>query len=180
MRNVILFIAMSLDGYIADREGKVDWLEGQGDNGEEQDSYAAFEAGIDTVIMGWNTYHQVVTELSPDKWAYDNLQTYVVTHREHCSTDKIRFVRTDPCSLVKKLREEEGKGIWICGGAEIVRQLMEENLIDRYHISVIPTILGGGVQLFPIREQEIKLRLAKARESNGIMELVYEKRFGAI
>ena len=65
MRKVSLFIAMSLDGYIADNKGGVDWLEGQGDNNENMDSYSEFVKNIDTVVMGWNTYYQVATELSP-------------------------------------------------------------------------------------------------------------------
>ena len=60
MRNIVLFIAMSLDGYIADINGKVDWLAGQDSDVENNDSYADFVKNIDTVIMGWTTYHQIV------------------------------------------------------------------------------------------------------------------------
>ena len=78
--------------------------------------------------------------------------------------------------MVKRLREEEGNGIWICGGASIVRQLMETDLIDTLHISVIPTLLGDGVRLFGPLEKEQKLRLVKTQSYNGITDLVYEKR----
>ena len=61
MRKVTLFIAMSLDGYIADKDGGVDWLNGQEENGENTDTYSEFIKTIDTIIMGWNTYHQVST-----------------------------------------------------------------------------------------------------------------------
>lgn len=81
MRNVVLFIAMSLDGYIADGNGRVDWLMGQDEDAETADSYMDFVKTIDTVIMGWKTYHQVTTELSPGEWVYENLQSYVITHR---------------------------------------------------------------------------------------------------
>ncbi len=70
MRNVILFIAMSLDGYIADRQGGVEWLCGEDANAEMPDTYGTFVRDIDTVVMGWNTYHQIVTELSPNDWIY--------------------------------------------------------------------------------------------------------------
>lgn len=176
MRKVVLFIALSLDGFIADQNGKVDWLAGQDNDVETADSYADFEKSIDTVIMGWTTYHQVATELSPEKWVYENLQSYVVTHRDCPSTANITFVSTDPCSLVTELKNKDGKNIWICGGADIVRQLMQRNLIDIYHISVIPTILGDGIRLFHRLEQEIKLRLVTSKSSNGIMELIYQKR----
>ncbi len=82
----------------------------------------------------------------------------------------------DPCTLVKELKAMAGKDIWICGGADIIRQLMEQNLIDTYHISIIPTILGSGIRLFSDSEQEIKLCLSSVKNNNGITELVYQKR----
>lgn len=176
MRTVVLFLAMSLDGYIADRNGGVDWLSGQSEQEESIDTYAAFVKDIDTVIMGWNTYHQVVTELSPEKWIYSDLTSYVVTHRELPSTDQIIFTKEDPCALVKKLKQEPGKHIWICGGSKVIQQLMEEDLIDRYYISVIPTILGDGIRLFGNMEKEIKLQLIKTQTYNGITDLVYQHR----
>ena len=126
--------------------------------------------------MGWNTYHQVITELSPEEWVYPEQVSFVITHREILSTERIRFTSESPCDLVKRLREEEGNGIWICGGASIVRQLMETDLIDTLHISVIPTLLGDGVRLFGPLEKEQKLRLVKTQSYNGITDLVYEKR----
>ena len=66
MKKIKLFIAMSLDGYIADSDGGVEWLSGHGDNSDNINSYSEFVKDIDTVIMGWNTYHQIVTELSPN------------------------------------------------------------------------------------------------------------------
>ena len=105
MKKVSLFIAMSLDGYIADSEGSVEWLVGQGDDADNIDTYSEFAKDIDTVIMGWNTYHQIVTELSPNEWVY-----------------KINFTNESSVDLVKKLREESGKDIWICGGATLIQQ----------------------------------------------------------
>ena len=113
MKKISLFIAMSLDGYIADSKGSVNWLNGQ-DNDDNVDVYSDFVKEIDTVIMGWNTYHQIVTELSPDEWIYDDLTTYVVTHNPQASSDKVHFTNENPIELLKKLREENGKGIWIC------------------------------------------------------------------
>lgn len=176
MRKVTLFIAMSLDGYIADKDGGVDWLNGQEEDGENMDTYSDFIKGIDTIIMGWNTYHQLTSELSPEEWVYPEQVSFVITHREIPSTERIRFTSESPCDLVKRLREEEGNGIWICGGANIVRQLMETDLIDTLHISVIPTLLGDGVRLFGPLEKEQKLRLVKTQSYNGITDLVYEKR----
>ena len=114
--------------------------------------------------------------MSPEQWVYENLQSYVITHRECPSTNDITFIAADPCTLVKDLKNREGKDIWVCGGADIVRQLMAQNLIDTYHISVIPTILGCGTTLFSECRQETKLCLISANNSNGIIELIYQKR----
>ena len=111
MRRVVLFIAMSLDGYIADSEGGVDWLKGQDENAENVDVYSDFVKDVDTVVMGWNTYHQIVAELSPSEWIYADLSSYVITHRDVVSAEKIIFSREDPCNLVKRLAKEKGKDI---------------------------------------------------------------------
>lgn len=123
-----LFIAMSLDGYIADINGKVDWLTGQDNDIENDDSYADFVQTIDTVIMGFTTYHQIVTELSPEQWVYDDLQSYVITHRNCTPKSNVTFVSENPCTLVNELKQKDGKDIWICGGADIIHQLMQNNL----------------------------------------------------
>lgn len=177
MRNVVLYIAMSLDGYIADANGGVDWLGGQGD-GETEDTYSEFIRRVDTVVMGWNTYRQISQELSPDVWVYEGLQSYVVTHRTPTQRKGITFTADDPVKLVRRLREGEGKDVWICGGASLVRQLMEADLIDEFYLSVIPTVLGGGIRLFGDLPRPLPLRLVRTRTYDGIAELVYVRREG--
>lgn len=176
MRKICLFIAMSLDGYIADSKGGVDWLQGQGNDNENIDAYSQFAKSIDTVLMGWNTYHQVVTELSPKEWIYNNFITYVITHNEQSSSEKIQFVNINPGDLIKKLKEEKGKDIWICGGANLIQQLMNEDLIDCYYITVIPILLGSGIRLFENAKHQIKLRLLKTQSYNGMIDLIYVRR----
>lgn len=94
----MLYIGMSLDGYIADRGGGVGWMDGQ-DGGGTEESYAGFLAAVDTVVMGWNTYHQIVTELSPGQWPYEGLSCYVLTSRSLPDLKEIHFTsRTPPRS----------------------------------------------------------------------------------
>ncbi len=176
MRKFSLFIAMSLDGYIADSKGGVEWLIGQGNEAENIDVYSEFVKNIDTILMGWNTYHQIVTELSPDKWIYDDFTTYVVTHNKHTSSDKIYFTDETPIELVNKLREKNGKDVWICGGANLIQQLVRNDLIDYYYITVIPTILGSGIRLFENTDHEIKLKLLNIKSYNGMTDLIYTRR----
>ncbi len=144
MKKIHLFIAMSLDGYIADDKGGVDWLQGQGNDHENIDTYSEFIKNIDTILMGWNTYYQIVTELSIGEWIYNDMITYVITHRKKNPSKQIRFTNMNPVDLIKSLREENGKDIWICGGAHLVQQLINDDLIDYYYITIIPTLLGSG------------------------------------
>ena len=176
MRKVILYIAMSLDGFIASKDGKVNWLHGQNDDEENIDTYSSFIKDVYTVIMGWNTYYQVKNELSPDNWVYDSLTSYIITHRKLDSTNNINFVQKNSSELVKDLKQKNGKSIWICGGAKIIQPLIQDNLIYEYYISVIPTILGDGIKLFEPVSNELKLKLKSTQSYNGITELIYTRR----
>lgn len=167
---------MSLDGYIADRKGGVDWLKGQGSDHESIDVYSEFAKNIDTILMGWNTYHQIVVELSPEEWIYRDFTTYVITHHAQASSEKIRFVNMDPVCLARDLREKSGKDIWICGGANLIQQFVNEDFIDCYYITVIPTLLGAGIRLFENARQEIPLRLLNTKSYNGMTDLIYTRR----
>ena len=89
-----------------------------------------------------------MTELSPDDWVYEGLMSYVFTHQDMEDTEKIKFVS----------------------------QLMRESLIDRFHIAIIPTLLGSGVRLFDTIGAEQKLQMVGTETYNGITELIYEKR----
>ena len=167
---------MSLDGYIAVANGGVDWLEGQNPEEGDGNSYDNFIREIDTVVMGWNTYRQIATELSPQQWVYEGLTSYVLTHRKIEKMDGIIFTDESPCGLIQRLRRKPGKDIWICGGASTAGQLMKEGMIDRYHISIIPTLLGSGIRLFDSLKGQTKLKLVRSQVYNGIAELVYERR----
>lgn len=176
MRNVVLFIAMSLDGFVADSRGGVGWLHGQGNDSENIDVYSEFVRGVDTILMGWNTYHQVTTELSPREWIYADFTTYVITHHAERSTEHIRFTDDNPVYLLQRLKAAEGKNIWICGGANLAQQFIQADLIDQYYLSVIPTLLGSGIRLFGDTGREIPLKLLKTQTYNGITDLVYTRR----
>lgn len=176
MRKTILFIAMSLDGYIADYKGNVDWLAGENPGMNDMQSYDEFIKGIDTVIMGWNTYHQIHTELFVDQWPYSSLTSYIITHRKKEDTNNIHFIQDDQINFIYDLKQKEGKDIWICGGAQIVHQCLKAQLIDRLHISIIPTLLGKGIKLFQENDKELKLTLIDTIHYNGIVDLIYEPR----
>ena len=176
MPKIVLYIAMSLDGYIADKNNGVDWLVGQDPHNTNMGSYPDFLKTIDRVILGYTTYQQIITELSPDKWVYAGMKSYVLTHREVPSQEEITFTNMDIAQLTHQLKQEKGKDIWLCGGANIVSQFIKLDLIDRYHITLIPTLLGGGVPLFQEMDHELRLKLIDTSSSNGMVDLIYEKR----
>lgn len=174
-RKVILYIAMSLDGYIADRQGGVDWLD-QASHGEEDSGYEDFIQTVDTVLMGYRTYHQVTTQLSPDQWPYEGLTAYVLTHRHLSDPKDIHFVNGPLDQLLDRLRGEEGKDIWLCGGAELVRQTAETDQIDQIRLTILPVLLGGGVRLFGEGEESRFPHLTGCRRRGGMVECIYDRR----
>lgn len=177
MKKVVLYIAVSLDGYIADSQGLVEWIKGHDDTVELEDTFTPFFSNIDTVIMGRKTFNQIVTKLSPDQWPYTGATTYVLTHHSEVDAiENVRFKNMDACQLVEELKQEAGGNIWICGGAEVVRQLIEKNMINIYHFAIIPVILGGGVRLFDTSMPKIDLTLVETKKYNGIVEVVYSQR----
>lgn len=175
-RKVILYISQSLDGFIADRKGNVDWILGNNENYDSDYGYENFIKDVDTVILGANTYKQIKNELSPDKWVYENLQSYVLTNEIIEDTTNIKYVNMKIKELINRLQKEHGKNIWICGGANLVNQCVKEDLIDEYQITTVPIILGNGFRLFEANNKNIKLELKDTKEENGLILGIYAKR----
>ena len=109
MRKITVFIAMSLDGYIADHNSGVAWLNGQGNDSENIDAYSEFVKEIDTVIMGWNTYHQIAAELSVNDWPYEEFTTYVFTHKKRNILGENQIYKRKPCLFDKTAKRKRRK-----------------------------------------------------------------------
>ncbi len=177
MRDVVLFIAMSLDGFIASPDGTIDWLGGEKDGVDNAVSYERFIAGVSDVLMGYTTYRQLTTELMPDSWPYAAQRTHVFTHRAvEAGPEGVSFTSEPIETLIARLKQESGGEIWVCGGASVVNQAIRAGLIDRFHINVLPTIRGGGIRLFDALEKPVPLKLLSTEHYNGIVDLVYAPR----
>lgn len=176
MGKLVLYLAVSVDGYLADEQGGVSWLGGDGGEPENFGSYPAFYETVEAIIMGWSTYHQIVTELSPDNWPYEGCPCYVVTHRSEPDQEGITFWNEPLTDLADKLKGEHEGNVWLCGGASVAGQLLKEDRIDKLWLSIIPTVLGKGIRLFPELSQELPLKLVGTESYNGIVDLVYERR----
>lgn len=175
-RKVILYISQSLDGFIADKKGKVDWISGNDKDYVGDYGYENFIKDIDTVILGYNTYIQIKNELSPDNWVYENLKSYVLTSKKIEDTPNIKHINVSIRELIKSLQQEQGKNIWLCGGANLVNQCVKENLIDEYQITTVPIILGNGFRLFDENNKRIELKLKDIRVENGLITGIYVKK----
>lgn len=176
VRKSVLYIAMSLDGFIADAAGGVAWLTGDGSAPDADTGFAAFLETVDTILIGSKTYLQVVTELTPGRWEYGGRRTYVFTRRALPPMQGVSFTDENPVPLLRRLQKEPGKNIWICGGASIANALIEADAIDVYHVTVIPVVLGGGIPLFERRPHPVPLTLVRTETMNGMVSLVYERR----
>lgn len=180
MRRVVLYIAMSLDGYLADSAGGVDWLTGQDPAWEGDGGYSDFVQTVDTVIMGRRTYDQITTQLSPGVWPYEGLSAWVLTHRSAPeAAGDIQFADLSLDRLAARLQALPGRDIWLCGGADLVRQALELDLIDELRLTIVPTLLGAGIPLFSGRKAPKLLELVSHRAENGMVECVYRRRGAA-
>lgn len=172
-RKVILNLAMSLDGYIADEKGGYDWIEGDGDkslNSSEQFDFARFMDGVDLIVMGRKAYEEC------DMKPYKEKQVIVATHQDWVDYDNIRFVGDDIVEVVKALQQEEGRDIWLFGGGGLVENFLKADIIDEYIVGIIPIILGKGRPLFPKDSPRIKLHLDSYTVDEGLPILRYSKR----
>ena len=170
MRRVKLFIATSLDGYIARADGRIDWLFTDADYG-----YAAFYDSIDAVIMGRRTYDDV---LGFGPYPYADKAGYVFSHsRPAASNEHVTFVSEKPAALIARLRRSDGRDLWLVGGASLTASFLDDDLVDDFIVSVHPILLGSGIPLFPRQGRERALAFAGMTSfESGLVQLRYERR----
>ena len=176
MKKVLLYLACSLDGYIAREDGKLDWLDEVPNPDKSDYGYFAFYDSIDTIMMGRKTYEEILGFDIP--WPYEGKPTYIFSRTAKEQTDeKVTFVSGDIKAIVNDLQKEEGKNIWMAGGGELITSFLDLDLIDEMIITIVPTIIGSGLPLFPGRPKESKWELLKHEAfGNGMVNLKYGRR----
>jgi dihydrofolate reductase len=153
MREIILFIATSQDGFIATRDGSIEWLTTYPLSEEEDGGFQAFYAQIDTILMGRKTFEHVLS-LSNGEYPHQDRQTLLFTSNPHYELDPFRVgsrlsvVNGDVVEIGRRLKKEEGTAIWLCGGASIINTYMQAGLIDKLIVTVVPVVLGEGIPLW--------------------------------
>ena len=168
MRKIRYVVAMSLDGYIAGPNGEADWIVSDPDV-----NFAELWAQFDTSLMGRLTYEAATARLG--KASMNRLQTLVVSRtlqqKDHPEITIISELNQD---RLKALRAQNGKDIWLFGGGELFRHLLEMRAVDTVEVTVVPVLLGAGIALLPAPARRARLNLTSHRiYRSGLVSLIY-------
>lgn len=178
MRKVILNLAVSLDGFIEGPGGEVDWC-----IMEDDMDFGAFLDCVDTVLYGrvsydaWGNYQpgDDAPEAEKSMWRHLHaMDKYVFSHTERKDTGAT-FITSGIPEAIRALRQQDGKDIWLYGGASLISTFIRLDLVDVYTISVHPVALGKGKPLFEALDHRLQLRCTGTRTfRSGVVELTYE------
>ena len=176
MRTLSIYIATSLDGYIAKPNDDLSFLKLVEKEGEDY-GYEEFTATIDTIIVGRKTYDWVLKEIGSSHYDNGNRNVYVITRTEKQNIGRTTFYTGKLTELVQQLKVENGKNIYCDGGAEIINELLKNDLIDEILISVIPVLLGSGTRLFKDGRPQQQLELVNTKTfETGLTQLHYKRK----
>ncbi|MCJ8012380.1 dihydrofolate reductase family protein [Paenibacillus sp. KQZ6P-2] len=169
---VVLYIAMSLDGYIALPDHSVDWLyDVKGDGGDN--GYAEFYDTVGTVIMGRLTFDEVL-KLS-EEFPYAGKPCYVTTRTPEKQQNNPHVTFTDEAltELIPRLQSESEGAVWLLGGGQLVQAFLQKGLLDEAVIAIIPKVLGKGIPLFPEGTMSSGFELQHVEQRGDIAMLYY-------
>lgn len=179
---VTLHMAASLDGFIARRDGSVDWMQthDRSEAGEtlEPAAMAEFLRGIDCYVMGSRTYELATDfEARGMGWAYGDTPTFVLAHR---ALPKVRpsveFLAGDLADLIKQLRTRFCS-IWVVGGGKVCGECLQRGLADEVRFSVMPVAPGDGIHFFQGMDRTVALHLLEVKAyRSGIVALRHQIR----
>ena len=173
MGEVVLFIAASLDGFIARKDGDISWL--QKYEGKKEDyGYSEFMKTVGASIMGSKTYEKCLTF---PNWPEDEKPIFVVTNRKLKAANRanVSFYSGGLARLVKRLKQENKGNVWLVGGGSLVQSFLKEKLVDRIILSTIPVVLGMGISLFGQANGNTDFELASVKKyESGIIQADYK------
>ncbi len=172
MRKIIYGVGTSLDGYIARRDGSLDFLHLRPSNY----SMGPFFKTIDVGLMGRKTY-EVGVRMSGGKFESHGLRCYIFSRSlPQGERDGAIFVREEPKRFVEELRKKKGKNIWLAGGGELTREFLKEDLVDELYLGIVPVLIGEGIPLFAPGFPQREFTLTDSETySGGLIRLMYER-----
>ena len=173
MEKVKLAIASTLDGYIARKNGSIDFLDPFNESGEDY-GMNEFLKSISIIVMGNTTFQEYNSHPQFFEY-YAGKELFVFSRDKNKTHDRVTFVHDSPKTFLKNLKTE--KDIWLLGGSKLIESFQNDDLIDEYIITIIPIIIGSGIPLFLQPDLDIHLKLVKTEtfESSGVVNLCYKK-----
>ncbi len=178
-----LYIATTIDGFIAREDGSLDWLPGAEpgsevpeDFPETDGGYGEFYSTIDVIVLGKKTYDEVMG-FGVD-WPYPDAKAFVVTTDTNFKpqTDNTEAIHKLDNESIQKLQQTSNQNIWVIGGGNIISQFLNLDAIDEMILSQFPVILGKGIPLFPNGPKETKFKLTKTEAfGSAFVNLTYQK-----
>lgn len=181
--HVTVHMAASLDGFIARRDGRVDWMEVSDEyaGGETMDpaSVATFLKSIDCYVMGSRTYETALAfESKGFGWAYGDTPVVVLTRRDLPKTRaSIEFYSGDLQVLFAQHLRPRHRRIWIAGGGAVAAECLRLGLVDEVSWMILPVLIGDGITFFEQLDRDVALHLVSVKPyRNGMVELRYEPR----
>jgi len=170
---VKLFIATTLDGFIARENGSVDFLDTFNESGEDY-GFNALLQSVSAIIMGNTTFEEYHSY--PQFFeGYKGKDLYIFSRDTTKKHPKVTFIHENPKKFLSNLQTD--KDIWLVGGSKLIESFQNENLIDEYIITIIPVIIGSGIQLWRQPDHDIHLKLVKTESfESGVVNLYYTKK----
>ncbi|WP_088839203.1 dihydrofolate reductase family protein [Listeria sp. ILCC792] len=168
--SIYFYGCVSLDGYLADANNRLDWLHQTG--APEETNYAEFYSQMDMMIMGKKTYDEIVG-IAGIESLYAPTQNYVFTHEKELALKSFQQVEGDVADFVRQLPAD--KNVWIVGGNSILAPLLNENMVDKLYVQVAPVLLGKGIPLFTQDEDVKRFKLVGLHQYGQFAEMVFEK-----
>jgi dihydrofolate reductase len=173
----IVYIACSMDGFIAKIDGNIDWLISIPNENNNDYGFGKFMERIDGIIMGRKTFEKIL-EMNPEKWPYDKI-VFVLSNNLKAVPEKlehkVEIVNGDLINILENLKNRNINNIYVDGG-KTIQGFLKNDLIDEMIISTIPIILGNGIPLFGIINNEIKFFIEKTEYINKYIVMNYYKR----
>lgn len=179
MRKVVLDLAVTLDGFIEGPNGEIDWCILDDDMG-----FDTFLSSVDTILYGrvsydaWGNYQPESTAGAAEKelWEAVHSKQKIVFSNQSRQDDNAQFIGSEKLlEKISQMKAQNGKDLWLYGGAGLIKTFIDQSLIDIYRLSVHPTVLGSGKPLFENLGEHINLKLADVRRfKSGVVQLIYE------